>query len=170
MRRARAGDADAWEALYRRAYPRLFAYARRRLATPDEAEDAVSETMMRAYDRVSDFHWRGGGFEAWLFVICRNIVFESNRRHGRPLPALDPSFDLLPEERVIADEEAARVRAAFTTLSPEEREVLELRVVGGLGAKQVGRLMGKKAGAVRMAQSRALARLREMVEETVHAE
>jgi RNA polymerase sigma-70 factor (ECF subfamily) len=71
---------------------------------------------------------------------------------------------------VIAGEEAERVRAAFSLLDPEERELLELRVVGGLGAKQVGRLLGKKAGAVRMAQSRALARLREMIEEKVHAE
>lgn len=170
MRRARAGDADAWEALYRHAYPRLFAYARRRLATPDEAEDAVSETMIRAFDRVADFRWRGGGFEAWLFVICRNIVYEVNRRHGRPLPSADPALEPLPEEWVLANEEAAGVRAAFSRLSAEEREVLELRVVGGLGAKQVGRLMGKRAGAVRMAQSRALAHLREMIEETVHAE
>ncbi len=170
VRSARAGEADAWEALYRHAYPRLYAYARRRLTTPDEAEDAVSETMTRAYDRVADFRWRGGGFEAWLFVICRNIVYEVNRRHGRALPATEPYSDPLPEERVLANEEAAGVRAAFARLSPEEREVLELRVIGGLGAKQVGRLLGKQAGAVRMAQSRALERLRGMVEETVHAE
>ena len=170
VRRARAGDADAWEALYRHAYPRLFAFARRRLATADEAEDAVSETMVRAYDRISDFRWRAGGFEAWLFVICRNIVFEANRRRGRLIPTLDAFPEPLPEERVIADEEAAGVRAAFARLSPEERELLELRVVGGLAAKQVGRLLGKRAGAVRMAQSRALERMRVLMEESVHAE
>ena len=51
---ARAGDADAWELLYRRAYPRLVAYARRRLASSEQAEEAVSETMVRAMDRIGD--------------------------------------------------------------------------------------------------------------------
>lgn len=169
VRRARAGDPDAWEALYRRAYPRLYAFARRRLTTPDEAEDAVAETITRAYDRMADFHWREGGFEAWLFVICRNIVYETNRRNGRTFPAAAMPPEPLPEERVIAEEEVAGLRAAFALLAPEERELLELRVVGGLGAKQVGRLIGKRAGAVRMAQSRALERLRSLIQENVHA-
>jgi RNA polymerase sigma-70 factor (ECF subfamily) len=170
VRRARDGEADAWETLYRHAYPRLYAYARRRLASPDEAEDAVSETMMRAFDRMTDFRWRDGGFDAWLFVICRNIVFEVNRKQGRPIPIAMPPSESLPEERVIEREEAARMRAAFARLSPEDREVLELRVIGDLGAKQAARILGKRAGAVRMAQSRALARLKAMVEEIVHAE
>jgi RNA polymerase sigma-70 factor (ECF subfamily) len=170
VRRAQAGDPDAWEALYRRAYPRLCAFARRRLATPDEAEDAVSETMMRALDHIEQFRWRDGGFEAWLFVICRNIVFEINRRAGRSLlHAVTPSAEPLPEERIVADEEVSGVRDAFARLTPEERELLELRVVGDLGAKQVGRLLGKSPGAVRQAQSRAIAKLRELMEDTVHA-
>jgi RNA polymerase sigma-70 factor (ECF subfamily) len=170
VRRARAGDADAWEALYRHAHPRLIAYARRRLATPDEAEDAVSETLTRAFDRVEDFRWRGGGFDAWLFVICRNIVFEINRREGRSFPAAWSPPDALPEERVLESEEATAMRTAFARLSPEDREILELRVVGDLGAKQVGRMLGKSPGAVRMAQSRALERLRDIMEEKVHAD
>lgn len=171
VRRAQAGDPDAWEALYRRAYPRLFAFARRRLSTPDEAEDAVSETMMRAFDHIEQFRWRDGGFEAWLFVICRNIVFEINRRAGRSLVhAISPTADPLPEERIEADEEVLGVRDAFARLSDQERELLELRVVGDLGAKQVGRMLGKSPGAVRQAQSRAIAKLRELMEDTVHAE
>ena len=171
VRRAQAGDVDAWEALYRHAYPRLHAYARRRLTTPGEAEDAVSETITRAFDRIESFRWRDGGFDAWLFVICRNIVYEANRRSGRALAEVETAnIEPLPDERVVADEEAAGVRHAFGRLSPEEREVLELRIVGGLGAKEVGRMLGKRAGAVRMAQTRALSRLREMVEGTIHAD
>ncbi len=53
------------------------------------------------------------------------------------------------------------VRAAFDRLSPEDQEVLELRVVAGLSAAGVAQATGRAAGAVRMAQSRALSRLRE---------
>lgn len=79
VERARGADPDAWEALYRRAYPRLFAYARRRVSTETQAEDVVSETMIRAMDRISDFVWTGAGIDGWLFGITRNVVFESYR-------------------------------------------------------------------------------------------
>src|SRR5215510_2386633 len=65
--RAQGNDADAWEALYRMAYPGLLGFARRRLARREEADDAVSETFARAYGRIDRFQWEGAGFNAWLF-------------------------------------------------------------------------------------------------------
>ena len=65
----------------------------------------------------------------------------------------------------MAREQAAAVRVAFERLAPEERELLELRVQGGLSSEEVGRLLGKRPGAVRMAQARALQRLRREWEE-----
>ena len=53
--RARERDPDAWEQVYRRSYPRLFAYARRRLASDTAADDAVSEAMTRAIERIERF-------------------------------------------------------------------------------------------------------------------
>ena len=84
--RAVRNDPDAWEVLYRRAYVGLFAYARRRLSSDAAAEDAVSETMIRALDRISTYTWRGAGIDAWLTGILRNVVLESYRRDGRAAP------------------------------------------------------------------------------------
>jgi RNA polymerase sigma-70 factor (ECF subfamily) len=159
--RAKDGDPDAWEGLYRLTYPRLLAYASRRLWARDEADDAVSETFARAFRRIGAFEWSGGGISAWLFGILRNVVLEANRRSRRPGPAAP---DVRAEDDVldglVLDEEARAVRAAFVTLSPDDQEVLELRVVGELSADEVASVLGKQPGAVRMAQSRALARLR----------
>lgn len=80
--RAAVGDPDAWEALYRRAYPRLFAYTRRRLRSDHETDDAVSETMLRALNRIATFTWKGAGFDAWLYGIARNVVLETQRHQG----------------------------------------------------------------------------------------
>lgn len=160
-------DPDAWEALYRRAYPRLFAYARRRLSSSDAADDAVSEAMARSIDRIAHFEWRGAGFDAWLYGILRNVVHETWRRTpplSRTDPVERPSLELGPLERLMDDEQRSQVRRAFGTLSSEDQEVLELRVVGGLDAEQVASVVGKRPGAVRMAQSRALARLRTAME------
>ncbi|MGI8758631.1 MAG: anti-sigma factor domain-containing protein [Acidimicrobiales bacterium] len=66
---------------------------------------------------------------------------------------------------MVADEQARLVRAAFARLSPERQELLELRVQGGLTSAQTGEVLGKGAGVVRMAQARALDRLRRCMEE-----
>jgi RNA polymerase sigma-70 factor (ECF subfamily) len=165
---ARAGDPDAWELLYRRAYPRLIAFARRRLASSEQAEEAVSETMVRAMDRIG--HYRSGpaGIHPWLFGIARNVVLETYRaggRHRQPDPgALTEATDSDPESLVLRSEEHRLLADAFCRLSASDQDVLELRVIAGLGAEQVAELTGRAAGAVRTAQSRALARLRTELE------
>jgi RNA polymerase sigma-70 factor, ECF subfamily len=168
---AAANDPDAWEALYRRAYPGLFAYARRRLSSDDAADDAVSEAMLRALDRVASFTWQGAGFDAWLTGILRNVVLEAYRRDRRPVPvaAFVAGDTAGPLDRVVAEEEHAAVRAAFDRLARHEQEVLELRLVQGLSAEGVGEVLGRGAGAVRMAQSRAVGRLRTFYEERTGA-
>jgi RNA polymerase sigma-70 factor (ECF subfamily) len=169
VERARHGDQAAWEALYRAVYPRLLAYARRRLLSTEEAKDAVSETMTRAVAKIDRFSWSGGGFDAWLFGILRHVVLDGQRAAGRrattPLVIEPASDDAGPLERLLGDEEAAAVRSAFRRLDPAEQELLELRVVARLSSDDVAAVLGKKPGAVRMAQARALARLRSMMEE-----
>lgn len=167
VRRAQASDPDAWEALYRRAYPGLFAYARRRVACWAEADDAVGETFARAYDAIGRFEWRGSGIDGWMFGILRNVVLEANRQATRrAIPTrLDGHAPDDPLERVLGDEETAAMRVAFGRLPPDDQEVLELRVIGGLDADAVAAVIGKRPGAVRMAQHRALVRLRASLEE-----
>jgi len=168
---ASRNDPGAWEALYRRSYPGLFAYARRRLTSDDVADDAVSETMIRALDRMDTFTWQGAGFEAWLTGILRNVVLEAfrgNRPQGRLAGMAEPSRRG-PLDHVIDDEEQVEVRAAFERLEPQEQELLELRVVQGLSAEGVGEVLGRSQGSVRMAQSRALGRLRTFYEERTDA-
>lgn len=168
VRRAQRHDPDAWEVLYRHSYPRLVAYARRRLQSGIDADDAVSETFARAFDQIPRFRWKGAGFDAWVQGILRNVVLErcrgASRRDNNPVPE-QPSAEPNPLDQVLADEEQAAVRAAFATLDAGDRELLELRVVGQLGAKEVAAVLGKRAGAVRMAQSRALGRLRAALDE-----
>jgi RNA polymerase sigma-70 factor (ECF subfamily) len=141
----------------------LIAYARRRLPK-DEADDAVSETFLRAVRRIDDFRWRGAGFDAWLYGILRNVVYEMIRRRrpddGDRLGAVAGAEDD-PLEHAVHLDEAAMLRAAFVRLGPDDQELLELRVVAGLDTSQMAKVLGKRPGAVRMAQSRALARLRE---------
>jgi RNA polymerase sigma-70 factor (ECF subfamily) len=109
------------------------------------------------------------GFTAWLFGICRHVISDLQRamyrrrlppsllRHDRELPG--------PMESLLANEEHMLLRVAFERLDPDEQELLELRVVAGLSSAETAAVLGKQPGAVRMAQLRALGRLRTFVEE-----
>lgn len=173
--RARRYDPDAWEALYRRLYPRLLTYARQRLP-PSEVDDAISEAFIRAMNGIERFRWRSaGGFDGWVFGILRNVTLEQYRRAQRVRPsahedgaANEPVAEQAeqPEARLVARERAATVRAAFEKLEPRDRELLELRVIGGLDATAVAQIVGKRPGAVRMAQARALNHLGAMLRES----
>jgi RNA polymerase sigma-70 factor (ECF subfamily) len=151
-----------WEALYRSAYPRLLAYASRRLDA-DTARDAVSETMARAVARIGSYRpVPGVGIEGWLFGICRHVVLDAQRSQGRTgyAPPVEVVVPDTAVEGLLSAEESEAVRRAFKALSDDDRELLELRVIGGLSSEETAAALGKRPGAVRMAQSRALERLR----------
>lgn len=165
--RIKRREPDAWEQVYRQTYARLFHYARRRLGSDAAADDAVSETMARALQAIDTFTWQGAGLNGWLYGIVRNVVFEQWARREHPHADVGDereSPELAADERLVADEQRRFIRTAFSRLSPEDQEVLELRVMGDLSADEVAQVMGKRPGAVRMAQSRALQRLRQAME------
>ena len=107
----------------------------------------------------------GTDFEAWLFTIAHRRVADHFRRVGRRrevalAEAVQPAASG-PEEETVAIERRAEVVRAFRELRPDQQQVLALRVPGGLSAAQVGSVLGKSEGAVRVAQHRALRSLRE---------
>ncbi|WP_336923488.1 RNA polymerase sigma factor [Aquipuribacter sp. SD81] len=165
----RSLDPDAWEHVYRRSYASLLAYARRRLPVADDADDAVSEALARAVATIERFEDRGLRLEAWLFGILRNVVLEHVRRGRRTAPLPDSHDVEAPEpgplEGVLAAELTGSVRLAFARLREDDQELLWLRLVAGLSAAEVSQVVGRREGAVRQGQSRALGRLRQLLEE-----
>lgn len=166
VERARKHDAKAWEQLYERAYPRLVAFAARRVDR-QRATEMVAETMARAVASIDAFESRGIGFDPWLFGICRNVILDHHRQTAREQRRIEPAA--IPVDEVHdgfeRTEEAAAMAAAYARLSSDDRELLDLRVIGGLTAEQTALVLGKQPGAVRMAQSRALDKLRHYFKE-----
>ncbi len=168
---ARARDPGTWTEIYRSSYPRLYSYARRRLPNTETAEDAVSETMSRAVAGIGRYRGEGGGLMAWLHGILRNVVLDAQNagRRFTPDAAPDVAADGAdPVDHLLRDADAVRVRQAFATLSPAEQEIVELRVVSGLRVDAVGSIVGRRSGAIRMVQNRALAKMRALLDDEVH--
>jgi RNA polymerase sigma-70 factor (ECF subfamily) len=155
------GDRRAWEAAYDTYGKGLMGFLVLRLGDRDDAAEALSETFLRALEKVGNLRGGADAFRAWLFRIARNVATDRLRVRARTTLEAEPdeAVDLLtggPAEQVIAAEDAFEVRAALAALPPDDREVVWLRVCAGLSSDEVGDIVGKKPGTVRMQQLRAL--------------
>jgi RNA polymerase sigma-70 factor (ECF subfamily) len=174
LRRARAGDADALNDLFRRHLPPLRRWARGRLPrwTRDlrDTEDLVQETLAQTLKRIDVFEPRHeGALQAYLRQALVNRVRDEVRRLNRyPAAAgleegrefTDPSAS--PLEEAIGTEALERYEAAMQRLKPEERELIVARVEMQRSYQQIAAEHGKSSpDAARMAVTRALVRLAE---------
>ncbi|WP_229403412.1 RNA polymerase sigma factor [Micromonospora okii] len=159
---AQAGDEEAFRFLYRSLQPGLLRYLTA-LVGPD-AEDVASETWLQISRDLSGFV--GGEFRAWAVTIARNRALDQLRRQRRrpSLPVPAQVLDDLPGNADTAERagETLGTEAALAliaTLPPREAEAVLLRAVIGLDAESAGRVLGRRAGAVRTAAHRGLRRL-----------
>ena len=164
VQRIKRKDSAAWESFYKDIYPRLRAFVSRRV-DGQLVTDIVAATMAKAVASIGQFDSDGVGLSAWVFGICRHVVADNYRAASReqrqPAAQEHTSGDVGDVgEAVESDEETKAMRAAYAMLSDDDREILDLRVIARLTAEDVGELLGRQPGAVRMAQSRALERLR----------
>lgn len=164
-------DRAAFGLLYDRYVTPVYRYCYRRLGNAEAAEDATSiifEKIMLALPR---YRSGAGSFRSWLFTIAHNVVADEFRaRH--PVPLDDPrrvtlaDAGLTPEELALAGEASRTIWQVLAHLSPEQARLLELRLAG-LNDAEIAQVVGMSHGAVRVAQHRAIRRLRELLGPTM---
>jgi RNA polymerase sigma-70 factor (ECF subfamily) len=170
---ARGGDERAWTAIYRSLAPGLLGYLRGQGAV--EPEDVLGEVMLQLVRDLPSFEGDERRFRAFAFTIAHHrLIDDRRRRDRRPVePAPD---ELLARSGAVGDAElealerigAERLRTLIGQLSPSQRSVLLLRIFGGLTVEEVARAIGKRPGAVKALQRRALAAVaRELAKEGV---
>jgi RNA polymerase sigma-70 factor (ECF subfamily) len=160
-------DPEAFRELYRRYFPRVYAYVAYRLPSRADAEDVVSETFEKVVEELHRFVYRGeGSFAAWVFRIAYNQVNQFYRRTQRYTPiSLDdlpdvPSTRLSPDGVVQQREQFGRLAALIATLPPRRQEIVTLRFFGGLRNQEIAQVLGLDERTVASHLSRALDDLR----------
>ncbi len=160
--RAAQADRAAFEILYRRYLDRVYAYAFYQLGDHHDAEDATERTFLAALGAIGGYRDRGSTFRAWLFRIAHNTVANTLRSRARrriePLPD-EPAWaaaDADPAGLVHRAEELHLVIRAVAQLPADRRQVVLLRFVDGLTPAEIGEVLGRSAGAVRVLQHRSL--------------
>jgi RNA polymerase sigma-70 factor, ECF subfamily len=173
---AAQGRQDAIEALLRQLRPAIVRYCRARLAQTQLAQsgsqdedDVAQEVCLALLSALPSYRDMGRPFGAFVFAIAAHKVADAARGAARsplPVPVLPdlPDRCLGPEEIVVAGVDARRVRVLLARLPAGQRRLLLLRVVAGLSAEDTGYVLGMSPGAVRVAQHRALIRLRALAD------
>lgn len=170
---ARLGEEWAWTCLYRDVAPVVLRFLRARGA-PDP-EDLLGDVFVRVVRKIGTFDGVEEEFRAWVFTIARNRLVDRRRQESRR--PVECEADLIPEVSAAPDdtegEVAARlgderVRKALERLTPDQRDVLLLRIIADLPIEEVATVLGKPTSAVKSLQHRGLAALRRFsVEEDV---
>ena len=171
MARATKRDSVAFEQLYSLHFDRVFRYVRLRLDNPSDAEDVTATVFYRAWSRIDRFSPKhDASFAVWLYRLAHNLIVDTYRRTRDAMP-LEEAIDRAALGGPTGDAETevewrltvAELHEALQALTEEQREVVVLRFVEGLSAREVGEIMGKQEGTVRGMQYRAIEALRRVL-------
>jgi len=164
----RVGAEWAWRQVYEDLAPSLLRYHRARW-TPD-AEDLVGETFVRVVRGLPSFEGDEAQFRAWVFTIGRRRAIDAARSAARHPDWPAPIEDLVGTAGTADTEEDAlrslaeeRVRTVLDQLTPDQRDVLLLRLLADLTIDQIAEVLGKRPGAVKALQARGLEHIRRKI-------
>jgi RNA polymerase sigma-70 factor (ECF subfamily) len=168
---AASGDADAVSSLIAQIRPGIVRYCRAHLGRLGgrytTADDVAQEVCIAVLGSLARYRDEGRPFTAFVYGIAAHKVVDAQRAAARHM-VVTPTENVIerpdatpgPEQQAESSDTARRLAELLTHLSDLHREIVVLRVAVGLSAEEVGSAVGMSAAAVRVAQSRALSRLR----------
>jgi RNA polymerase sigma-70 factor (ECF subfamily) len=164
------GDSRAIGRLLAIIRPLVVRYCRGRVGSREQsyasADDVAQEVCLAVFKALPTYRDQGRPFLAFVFGIAAHKVADAHRSAARnrsePVPELPetPETEAGPEQRAVEGDLSQRMALLLGILSAKQREIVLLRVVVGLSAEETADAVGSTPGAVRVAQHRALARLR----------
>ena len=168
---AKAGHAWALTRIWEEHAPTVLGYLRGRGAA--EPEDMTSDVFVGVFERIRGFHGDDTALRAFIFTIAHHRLVDDLRRRSRRGEAasydaeVDPRTVESAEDTAVQSLANARVEHLLDRLSPDQRDVMLLRVVADLTLEQTAAVLGKRVGAVKALQHRALEALRRLLDGAV---
>ncbi|MCV7348509.1 sigma-70 family RNA polymerase sigma factor [Mycolicibacterium rhodesiae] len=165
-----AGSRDALREVVETIRPIVVRYVRARLGATERvglsADDVAQEVCLAAIQALPRYQDQGRPFLAFVYGIAAHKVADAHRAAARnrsdPTDVVPErlSLDAGPEQMAMQSDSAARMTKLLEILPEKQREILMLRIVVGLSAEETADAVGSTPGAVRVAQHRALAKLK----------
>ncbi|MGH3502052.1 MAG: sigma-70 family RNA polymerase sigma factor [Nocardioidaceae bacterium] len=170
---AKAGDAEAFGALYDHYCAFVYRFVYYRVDGRQQAEDLVSETFFRALRSLSTFTWQGKDFGAWLITIARNLVVDHYKSARQRLESTTDDLSSHagmtsgPENDVLTAMTNDVLHSALSELPAEQRECVVLRFLSGSSIAETAKALGRSEGAVKQLQHRAIRNLAKLMPEGI---
>ncbi len=160
VKRAKNGDKNAFCQLYMAYNDKLYRYAYYKLGNSDDAKDAVSDCIVEAYENIHKLK-NNDAFSSWIFKImyrscCKLIKQQSSSKQNEDINMTNVSYEM--------NTESVDLKRALSTLSQEEQDIVLLSIVAGYTSDEISKLMGIKSATIRSKQSRALEKMRKILE------
>jgi RNA polymerase sigma-70 factor, ECF subfamily len=165
--RCRAGDADAFETLYRQHAPRIFSLACRMSGSLDDGEDLLQDIFLQAHRKLASFKG-DSSLGTWLYRLalnqCLDFVRSRQAKMSRVTTTLDDDSSLEPAAPVVeVPTERIDLERAVGQLPPGCREAFVLHDVEGFGHKEIGEMLGIAEGTSKSQVSKARMKLRALL-------
>jgi RNA polymerase sigma-70 factor (ECF subfamily) len=172
---AKEGRREAFRELYEAHREAVYRLAFRYVRSPQDAEDVMQETFIKAFRNIGRFDFRAGAsFAAWLGTIGVRSAIEHIRRNKRRMRSAHVSLSDLttepasarpsPERLAIAGRAMSSLTEAYRHLSPSQRVVFDMRHLQHLDIKEIAARMGCNESTVKTQLARSVAKLRNFLE------
>ncbi len=169
--RIREGDQSALDELYRRYSSPVYSLVWKILQNPEESEDVALDVFWQIWRQAERYDLSRGAPPAWIFTLARSRAIDRlrarHRREDRTISFDDPELNLDPlDEKKPPDEVASfrqrrdAVREAMKTLSPKQREAVELAFFHGMTHVEIAEKLRQPLGTVKTRIRQGLIRLR----------
>ncbi len=164
------GEASAFGLLYDKYQPNIFRFIFLKVSRREEAEDLTHQVFLNAWQNIEAFEDQGLPLSSWLYKIARNKVIDYYRTKKSITSIENVSEDYFETSRdggmeTIGNKiEVEEIYRALKKLSPEYQEIIIMRFVEELSPREIAKITGKKNGAIRVLQFRALRRLKKILE------
>ncbi len=164
VRKAIEGDVEAYGRLYSMCLDRIYRYVLNRVKNVMLAEDITEEVFVKAWNAIKSLKGKEQAFIPWLYRIAHNHMVDFFRKNHREVNVDDLitlSDDSDPEKAAEDNLEVQKILEAIKNLPKQQRQVILLKFRDEIDNSEIGRLLGKRQGAVRVLQMRALVTLRQ---------
>jgi len=165
VEKAATGDVDAFGELYAACLNPIYRYVLYHVRDTMTAEDVTEDVFFKAWKAIASCKGRGQTFVPWLYRIAHNHTMNVLRRENRNV-SLEREVVIEvegPEEEVAARLSRKTLFDAISCLPPNQKDVIILKFIEGLDNREIGKVINKKEGAIRVLQMRALSRLRQQL-------
>ena len=168
LERAREYDAQALAEIYDRYAESIYRYAYRYVGDASLAEDLTSEVFLKLLQVLGTSRAPREQLQGWLYRVARNLAVDWFRQQAKGVPfslneELTPDGNS-PATRLEEQQLHQDLRKAISQLTPSQQQVIVLRFGEGRKIKEIGHLMGKSEGSIKVMQYRAMKRLRKLLE------